>query len=63
MYIGGYNGSRDGWDNCFEGKIDEVRISNIARGDAWIKTTFNSEAYPDQFLSFGIIQQRPSYLD
>jgi hypothetical protein len=27
---------------CFDGDIDEVRVSNVVRPDAWIKTTYYS---------------------
>ena len=37
--------------NYFDGKIDEVRISNVARSAAWIKASYHSEA--NSLLSFG----------
>jgi len=47
-YIAKYEGGLVGW-----GIIDEVRISNKARGDDWIKTSFNSMNDPDTFYSLG----------
>lgn len=29
-------------ENFFDGKIDEIRISNVVRSDAWIKADYNS---------------------
>ncbi len=40
MWIGARNNS--GSDREFDGKIDEVRISNTIRSDAWIKATYYS---------------------
>lgn len=42
-------------NNCydFKGILDEVCISNIARSDAWIKTEYNNQNNPFNFLSFG----------
>ena len=33
--------------------VDEVRISNVARSDAWIKTEYNNERNPGLFLTVG----------
>ncbi len=37
----------------FEGLIDEVRISNIARNDNRIKTEYNNIANPATFIRTG----------
>jgi hypothetical protein len=37
--------------------IDEVRISDIIRSDAWIKTNFNNQNDPSGFCSFGPEEQ------
>ncbi len=37
----------------FDGTMDEVRISNIERGNDWIKATYNTSSSPSTFLSFG----------
>lgn len=36
VWIGNYNQE---WSNAFDGLIDEVRISSVARSDAWLKAT------------------------
>ena len=38
----------------FSGAIDEVRISNIARGADWIATEYNNQSDPAAFLTLGI---------
>jgi len=50
LYIG-----RNQWnaDDLFNGTIDEVRISNIARDDSWINTSYNNQNEPNTFYSFG----------
>ena len=35
------------------GKIDEIRISNVIRDDSWIKTEYNNIASPSTFLNVG----------
>jgi len=37
----------------FDGLVDEVRISNIARSAAWIKTCYNNQNSPSSFHSVG----------
>ncbi|RJQ49682.1 MAG: DUF2341 domain-containing protein [Nitrospiraceae bacterium] len=37
----------------FNGFIDEVRISNIARSSDWIKTSYNTQNSPQSYLTFG----------
>ena len=39
-----------GW---LDGKIDEIRISNIARSADWIKTCYNNQNSPSTFCSVG----------
>jgi len=41
------NGSK----NFFDGTIDEVRISNVARNADWINTSHNNQNDPSGFLS------------
>jgi hypothetical protein len=36
-------------DQLFDGMIDEVRISNVARSDTWIKTEYNNQNSPTSF--------------
>jgi len=42
-----------GQDCRWEGKIDEVRISNIVRSAAWIQTSYATMNDPTNFLSIG----------
>jgi len=39
--------------NYWDGKIDEIRISKIARNSSWINTTYNTISSPTTFLTFG----------
>ena len=41
------------WSN-FDGIIDEVRISNVARSASWISTEYNNQSSPSTFMSFGV---------
>ena len=49
LTIGNQNNGGRGWD----GKMDEVRISNINRSENWINTSFNSMNSPDMFYFLG----------
>lgn len=35
-------------------KLDEVRISNVTRSDAWISTEYNNQQSPSSFFSLGV---------
>jgi hypothetical protein len=37
----------------FNGKLDEIRISNIDRDASWISTEYNNQNNPTDFLTFG----------
>lgn len=37
-----YFGSKEGSEQYFDGMLDEIRISDIARSQAWINTTYHS---------------------
>ena len=37
----------------FKGIVDEVRISNVARNDGWIKTEYQNFVNPDDFINVG----------
>jgi hypothetical protein len=39
--------------NYYNGTLDEVRISNIARSNHWIKTEYNNQFDPNSFYSIG----------
>lgn len=45
--------SNQGPSDNFNGDIDELRISNVARTANWIQTEFNNQKTPSTFLSFG----------
>jgi len=38
----------------FNGLIDEIRISNLARSSTWISTEYNNQSSPSTFYSVGI---------
>jgi len=44
----------------FEGSIDEVRISRIARSAGWIKTEYDNQNDPSTFYSLGAEQTDPA---
>jgi hypothetical protein len=37
----------------FNGLLDELRVSNIARSAGWIATQYNNQSNPATFLSVG----------
>ena len=39
--------------NNWNGMLDEIRISNIARSTGWILTEYNNESSPSTFYSLG----------
>ncbi|MFX1428968.1 MAG: DUF2341 domain-containing protein [Promethearchaeota archaeon] len=47
----------DSSTSCFDGIIDEVRISNIARSNDWIATEYNNQFDPHSFYSVGLEQR------
>jgi len=49
LTIGNQNNGGNGWD----GKMDEVRISNINRSENWINTSYISMNFPDMFYFLG----------
>jgi hypothetical protein len=40
-------------DELFDGKIDEVRISNVARDACWIETEYNNQSNLGTFITLG----------
>lgn len=40
------------------GKIDEARISKIARSSSWIKTEYNNQSSPEGFIKVGILEKQ-----
>jgi hypothetical protein len=37
----------------FDGRVDEIRVSDIVRSDAWISTSYNTMNNPSSFLTIG----------
>ena len=55
LYIGrSYVGGR-----FFDGVIDEVRISNVARSAQWIQTCYNNQMNPSSFYTIGSVIFEP----
>lgn len=52
LLIGALNNNGD-YISSFDGKIDEVRMSNINLSAAWIKADFHTQNQTDGFLTFG----------
>lgn len=48
-----------GLNNAFEGKLDELRIANVAHDASWIKTEFNNQSNPGTFIMLGGEQSPP----
>jgi len=61
--IGRRSASADGSSSAglFGGRIDEVRVSNIARSPAWIKATYESER--DNLIAYGNEEAEADYND
>jgi hypothetical protein len=50
LLIGEYGGGGNNWN----GKIDEVRLSNTDRSAGWIETSYNNQSDPSSFHNVGI---------
>jgi len=57
LYIG--KGSRDGTTSSWDGLIDEVRISNIARSADWLSTEYNTSNDPATFFTVSAVNEAP----
>jgi hypothetical protein len=44
---------------CFEGLLDELRISRAARSDAWVKTSYANQRDPKAFCRAGAEETAP----
>ncbi len=42
-----------GWSSEWEGDLDEVRVSNVARSAGWIQTQYNNQNSPATFYAVG----------
>jgi len=50
--------------NCYlDGKLDEVRISSVARNTCWIGTEYNNQSSPGTTVTPGVEQVDPSTYD
>ena len=41
------------WSSSFPGKLDEVRVSNVARSADWVKATYDTIANNSTFMTYG----------
>ena len=61
IQIGNHPGSTSMTSRSFDGKIDEVRISSVARSASWLQTEYNNQNSPSTFYSIGIQEQSSNY--
>ncbi len=54
----GWTNGNSGWF-YWNGALDELRISNAARSSDWIKTEFNNQSAPTEFIAVGPNQSVP----
>ncbi|MFX1455874.1 MAG: DUF2341 domain-containing protein [Promethearchaeota archaeon] len=50
----------------FEGKFDEIRVSNVEKSANWISTEYNNQYDPSSFYSLGseqLVSEQPSDID
>jgi hypothetical protein len=43
-----------------DGKLDEMRISNVARSPEWLETEYNNQYNSSSFYSFGDEEEKPT---
>lgn len=55
-----YMGNISTYAYDFNGEMDEMRISNVVRPAAWLKTSYSSMSSPATFLTFGTEESAPS---
>ena len=53
LNIGRYHVDNPSNQYWFDGSIDEVRISDVARSGHWINTSYNNQNDPSTFYSLG----------
>jgi RHS repeat-associated protein len=58
VYLGAQDISPSGIQRFWNGDLDEVRLSNIARSPAWITTEYNNQSSPSTFFSVGSQQSQ-----
>ncbi|MDO8496173.1 MAG: DUF2341 domain-containing protein, partial [bacterium] len=54
IYFSTWNGANEMWN----GKFDEVRISDVVRSADWIKTEYNNQSKPRLFYAVGGLEKR-----
>jgi hypothetical protein len=52
-------GGRDAGIYSIDGRVDEVRISTIARSSGWIRTCYQNQNYPSDFINVGPEEPHP----
>lgn len=58
LYLGAYLGS----NNCYQGVMDEVRLSRRARSDCWLATSYRNQSAPAAFVAAGPEEARTNRL-
>ena len=48
-----YVGNRMTNDRTFDGQLDELRLSTVARSSDWILTQYRNQSRPDLFITVG----------
>ena len=51
---------KGGSSEAFDGILDEVRISNVARPAGWITTEYNNQSSPETFATFSSLPSAPT---
>ncbi|MDX2442188.1 MAG: DUF2341 domain-containing protein, partial [Bacteroidales bacterium] len=46
-----------GASRYFNGRMDEIRISSVAKSNSWIATEYNNQIAPASFMTFGGLEQ------
>ena len=54
-------GNRETSDRAFDGIIDEVRVSRVARGAEWLLTQYRNQSNPSGFCTLGSREINPGY--
>ncbi|PLX21402.1 hypothetical protein C0584_02715 [Candidatus Parcubacteria bacterium] len=47
-------GNQDALDRTFEGRLDEIRVSNNLRSASWVETEYNNQNSPSTFLTASV---------
>ena len=53
-----FGGNPDRMTRFFDGMMDEIRISNVVRSQAWIQTSVNNQSTPATFFTLGVEENR-----